>query len=181
MPPEFCDSENVPITLTRRTAHKYLSSIYAADDKDALVRLGVTEMTIEHLIGQLEEMIRSDQHGFRSRPNEWHSKLAHILERRGRSISNKERIRRLELIPLRDGRWVSLPNNNLSPTNPICFPNDSFGFEVPEGLPVQLVADYAARDRNREVFYASFGVVKIDRTWAPCVKSLLNHRLLIIL
>lgn len=154
----------MPVTLTAASAQRYLSKRYAASDKGALLRLGVTEMKIEDFIDEVERMIAQDKDGFRSRPNEWHSTLASILEQRGKLARNKDKMKKLRLIPLRDGLWVSAPNENSGYEDGVFFPDDSIGFEIPGGLKCSLVADDAAHDWNRRMFLTYLGVKLLDST-----------------
>lgn len=161
VPPEFCSHEGIPITQTDTSAHKYLSRQYDSSDKHALLRLGVQEMDIEIFIEEVRRISTAEEHTMRSAPLHWHSRLASILLEQKRSTRNWNLIKQLKLIPLRDGRWVSGSDVGHH-GHEIWFPNDDIGYELPTGLPWQLVADEAVRDRHRKGLFNALGVDQMD-------------------
>ena len=97
----------------------------------------------------------------RSAPPHWHSRLASILLQQEKAKKNWDLITQLRLIPLRDGRWVSSSDVGRR-GHEIWFPNDDIGYELPTGLPWQLVADEAARDRHRYDLFKALGVTQMS-------------------
>jgi len=161
VPPEFCSLEGIPITQTDASSHRYLSGQYDRSDKDALLRLGVKEMNIESFIEEIRRISLAEEHTMRSALPEWHSRLASILLEQKRSTKNWNLIKQLKLIPLRDGQWMSGDDAG-RPGHKIWFPNDAIGYEFPTGLPLQLVADGAVRDRHRNSLFHALGVDQIE-------------------
>jgi hypothetical protein len=156
VPLDFCDDEGVPITLTSLSAEFYLSQRYVTADKDALLRLGVTEMTVEAFVQQVQDMISNDPDDFRSRSPGWHATLAAVLEQRGRHARNKDLLLTLDVIPLRDGSWIAGIHGNTY------FPGDSTGFSIPGGLTCNIVHEEAAYNNHRRMLFHYLGVKEID-------------------
>jgi hypothetical protein len=161
VPAAFCNHDGTPLTLTDTSANRYLSRQYDLSNKDALLRLGVQEMDADGFIAEVKRISATEEHVMRSASPQWHSRLASILLEQKRSKKNWDLIKQLDIIPLRDGRWVSSINVT-RPGHEIWFPNNGIGYDLPTGLPWQLVADEAARDRHRHDLFKALGVVVMD-------------------
>ena len=81
----------------------------------------------------------------------WHTKVAVLLIRAASVPSWKVYIQRLKIIPLQNGRWA--PSFNAS----IFFPS-SGGVQIPEGLPLSLVAENALLNSSRKTLFSILGV-----------------------
>jgi hypothetical protein len=101
-------------------------------------------------MSDLTSMIRDDSGEFRAKSNDWHSRLAGILI--GLSERYSSELRKLELVPLEDGSWVSASGRQ------ILFPANKKEFELPGGLELMVVDSNAAADPARRNLYNFLGV-----------------------
>jgi hypothetical protein len=166
VPPEFCDSERKPFTFTQAKSVNYLSKEYSDKDKEILLSLGVTEMSLDQFLADLKVMAEWDPKGFQARSLKWHSDLAGALQAAMNKHTNsdtrhKKELSRIALVPLRNGKWLSgidiKGKNNL-----VFFPSHSLGCELPTGLTYDVVDADAVSFRNRKWLFEYLGVGEID-------------------
>lgn len=79
VPDKYMDHEGVPLTLTPSKHSVYVSQSYSHDDAEQLKLLGVTEMDDTLFLDHLEAIIKYQHDFFKSKPPEWHSRLAMVL------------------------------------------------------------------------------------------------------
>ncbi|KAF1995054.1 hypothetical protein P154DRAFT_379511, partial [Amniculicola lignicola CBS 123094] len=154
VPKHLSDDGMVPLILTPATSSVYVSSKYPPSDRFKLLQLGVTLMSIEIFIKDLGDFIIEYPEEFRSKPQRWHSRLAEVLT--SSIISSKDHqdaISALQIVPLRDGRWVASKEENL------LFPSRFKPLVIPSGIDVAEVHPNAEEDPNRRRLLMTLGAM----------------------
>src|SRR5271156_267095 len=153
VPKDFRDEEDIPITLTRESGHRYLSHHYQDSDFQYLQPVGVKELTKAQFLADLKaclaertassfpKYLSSQQHA------DWHSKLAKILLK----IATREELADFPIIPLRDGTWAT-------PSQVTFFPDGRGRHEIPEGIEIPVLERRAAEDKDRRLLFTFLGV-----------------------
>jgi hypothetical protein len=118
-------------------------------------------MDIESFIEEVRRISTAEEHTMRSAPPHWHSRLASNLSEQKRLTKNWNPFKQLKLILLRDGRWVSGFDVG-RPGHEIWFPNDDICYELPTGLPWQLVVYEAVCNTHRKDLSNALGVTQMD-------------------
>lgn len=150
-PLKFCDENGRPITATAKTSCRYLSSKYEPDDYETLTTFGVQEMGGREFLRELQKLMKDDPAFFCNQSLEWHSNLARALAPLCLDKVLSLQIGTLNLIPLRDGQWVSIEGKS------IFFPGDRHGLTIPDGINLYAIADEAAQDPFRRHLYRLLG------------------------
>jgi len=154
----FLDHENnkQPFTLTSKTATKYLSMRYPAWSIDSILSLGVLRLTDRAFLEDLEAMIAADPKGFQSRTVDWHQELAKVLLPLSRLDMLRSFLRRLPIVPLSDGTWVSASRNPV-------FSSSSLRLsQLPSSLSLLVVDPQASANASRRLLYQSLGISEIS-------------------
>lgn len=152
VPERLSDENNVPLILTPATTPVYVSSKYPSSDRYRLTQLGVKAMSIEMFITDLGKFIEEYPDEFKSKPQRWHSRLAEVLM--SSIVSSKDHqdaVSALQIVPLRDGRWVASKDENL------LFPSRSKPLIVPNGIDVVEVHPDAEEDYSRRQLLLTLG------------------------
>lgn len=144
-PHRFSDVKDTPFTLSALTRATYLSSAYRDREARALASLGVKVMDERRFLGDLAGLLASAAAEFRKRPREWHAQLAKVLVTLATDDFCKSLIRNMEIIQLRDRRWVAARDESIFFNNSAKAPN------IPEAVNVNVVhadveADVHCRD-----------------------------------
>lgn len=155
-PKQFCDPSGRPLTLTSDTSRQYLSPSYDSGDYEGLSTLGVQEMNSKHFLSDLRELIRTRPECFHTQALEWHSNVAKALIPLALDKQYFPSLAILKLIPLRDGRWVSVEEG------PDLFFGDRHGLTIPEGVDLMVVDPAAAADSSRESLFSLLGVANVN-------------------
>ncbi|KAF4631646.1 hypothetical protein G7Y89_g6486 [Cudoniella acicularis] len=153
--PRFTDDGGIPYTLGSHTEHKYLSLNYPLWDSwetGPACALGVKELTPGEFLQDLATVILRDASTFRNRPRRWHSDLAKILLALIVRDEHKLIISALDIIPLRDGNWVSAQGRT------IFFSEMTNDLKIPEGIPVMFVDPEAEASSDTRNLFAQLGV-----------------------
>lgn len=153
----FLDPARRPFCLSESTRTIYLSHNYPRHLKDIVCSLGVEEMSNEKFVEHFEQMILEDEKGFRAKPDEWHSEVARTLLPLTEDGALRDNLRRLQIIPLSNGEWVS------AISNPHTFHEQSFlgDFQVLNSL--RIIHPYAMKNRYRRSLWSSLDIKPIDR------------------
>lgn len=153
----FLDHARRPFCSSESTRSTFLSHNYPLYLKEILCSLGVEEMSNEKFVEHFEQMILEDEKGFRARPDEWHSEVARTLLPLIEDDALKENLRRLPIVPLSNGEWLS------ATSNPYTFQEQSFlgDFHVLGSL--RIVHPCAMKNRNRRNLWSSLEIKPIDR------------------
>jgi hypothetical protein len=160
-PDRFTDENGVPLTLNPDTAPKYLSPKYATTDRDNLTSLNVKEMTNEDFIGDMAKLLFTRSALFHSQSSEWHSTLARALIPLAIKKEFRSWLTSLPLIPLRDGRWVSMKGASNREQH-IFFEGDRQGLTIPDGFDALVVDPKASASHSRANLYQLLGVANFD-------------------
>ncbi|GAB1311860.1 hypothetical protein MFIFM68171_02070 [Madurella fahalii] len=83
--------------------------------------------------------------GLKEKPDKWHSRVAKIFYQEGELI--KQKLKRLPIIPLRNGSWVKATETHLY------LPSPNKNELVPSGVNISIVAEDAVRDASRKKLY----------------------------
>lgn len=158
----FSDSNNIPFTLTSQTRSKYLSVKYPEWVIDSLCNLGVKVLDSEGFLQDLGDGISNEPTVFRRKGAKWHSKLAKVLLPLAMDNDNKARLQEMELIPLKDGRWVSMKQGK------VYFHKGAPPEVTLEGLPLQTVHPAAEANPHRSTFLRYIGVEDFPDTSQIC-------------
>jgi hypothetical protein len=152
VPEPFTDTEGKPLILTPSTKSRYLSHKYPSSEWDRLSKLGVKSLSTENFIDDLRKFILRHPNDFREMPDKWQSRLAEaLLSSIHRSKFWKSTISALQIVPLRDGNWVSLNDGNL------LFPSRSNTMEVPKGIDIFEIHPSAETDYFRRQLFMVLG------------------------
>jgi hypothetical protein len=152
VPSRFIDNKRKPLTLGRQTKNKYLSSDYPLWEIGPICALGVKEMQPEDFLQDLSSIIVKDRHKFRNQSEKWHSKLAKTLLQLAVEGEHKLIISALDIIPLRDGSWVSAQGRT------IFFSEKVNGLDIPKEIPVLVVDPMIKLSCDRRDLFMKLGV-----------------------
>lgn len=153
----FLDHTGSPLCLSESTRSTYLSHDYPRHLKEVLCSLGVEDMSNKKFMEHFKQMVLEDEKGFRAKPDEWHSEVAKTLLPLIEDDVLRESLRRLPIVPLSNGEWVS------AVSKPCMFQEQSFlgDFQVMRSL--RIVHPYAMKNRNRRSLWSSLDIKPIDR------------------
>ncbi|KIW93628.1 uncharacterized protein Z519_06233 [Cladophialophora bantiana CBS 173.52] len=153
VPLDFCDRDGVPMTSSPRNDKGYLCHRYDVSLHDNLEALGVTKMTAAIFLEHLDRYIDQNTALFQGRKSaEWHTRLAEVLLKLSFDTECQEKLRKLPIIPLNDGRWVSAEEKN------VFLPQEAEGCMAPEGLAFRLVREDAANNPTARALYLQLGL-----------------------
>jgi hypothetical protein len=155
VPSSMLDDQGVPYTLNIHTEHKYLSAKYPSSEIGSILALGVKQLSEADFLEDLAAMIAlgdSLTKSFRQQSWGWHSLLAKMLQRMAARPELRPSISKLEIIPLRDGRWVSAEDKT------IFFSIQTNITDIPDGIPIMVVNHIAEAESERKRLYTQLGV-----------------------
>lgn len=134
----------------------YLSQYYHNDDKLALDQLGVKILTVGEICARVQADLISTSSRMKSgtTSNDWHSRSAKLLVlpfNKGWEAT-ADLVRKMGLIPLQDGRWVSAVSGS------IFYPHNHDLLPVPTDLGLQLLSAEALRNPDRKALFSKLGI-----------------------
>ncbi|KAK2592305.1 hypothetical protein QQS21_009995 [Conoideocrella luteorostrata] len=181
-------ADGTPV-LDDKDNNLFLSPKYAPDIVQTLKAYGLKELGISIVIDLLEEDIDATDSKLRNgaTSEEWHTVIAKFLcKHLYEGSKHQSRLENLDLIPLRDGRWVSALSRKVYPYFP-----ETNGIEIPNAVKMDIVRSTAVLNPHRkalfeklEVSEASIDMVrykifseftspsKSPQHWVSCVKYL---------
>lgn len=148
----FRDENGVPFTLSSRTANKYLSSNYPPWAIDGTASIGVSQLSSQEFLDDLNTLIREDPQAISAKSAQWHIQLAISLFRLTMDDALLSIMQDINLIPLQDGNWTSARRKSLF------FSKGQSYLEIPKGLDILVVDPIAGADPNRHRLFMSLGV-----------------------
>ncbi|KAF2177739.1 hypothetical protein K469DRAFT_676716 [Zopfia rhizophila CBS 207.26] len=152
VPERLSDENLVPLILTPATSSVYVSCKYPSSDRYKLLQLGVTSMSIEKFITDLGAFITEYPDDFKSKPQRWHSRLAEVLiSSIVGSKDHQDAVSALQIVPLRDGRWIASKDENL------LFPSRSKPLVIPNGIDVVEIHPDAEEGHYRRQLFMTLG------------------------
>ncbi|KAF1996938.1 hypothetical protein P154DRAFT_607356 [Amniculicola lignicola CBS 123094] len=149
---QFGDKDGIPFTLSSYTADGYLSLKYPAWAIEGTNSIGVSELSPQEFLADLDAAITQDPITFRTKPSTWHSQLAETLIRLSTNAELMSLIQDICLIPLQDGNWISAQGQSMF------FSKSETRLEIPSGIEVSIVDSSAESDPNRRKLFTTLGV-----------------------
>lgn len=148
----FADGEGIPFTLNTYTAASYLSLRYPTWVIEATNSIGVSQLSPQEFLGDLNSTIKQDPTTFRTRSVTWHSQLAETLIKLTTDVELMSAIQEICLIPLNDGTWTSARGQS------IFFSKSETSLEFPSGIEVLIIDSSAESDPYRHKLFTNLGV-----------------------
>ncbi|KAK0726345.1 hypothetical protein B0T21DRAFT_371413 [Apiosordaria backusii] len=134
----------------------YLSLEYQESDLAILWTYGMTNLLWQDLVSRAEADLQRSSSKMKDPKTdaEWHSLAANILKKALNDCSRKitDQIKALPLLPLSDGRWVSIVDGR------VYFPATVEGFSIPAVLKLRLLQADAAAQPERKALFQALGV-----------------------
>lgn len=134
----------------------FLSSEYSSEASKNLCCFGLREIGDEDMLELLEkDLARPSSESMYKRASTehgWHEKLARLL--RTMLMNHDDRLRRMSLLPLQSGEWISAAENakrNLN-SGQACL-STTEGIALPTGLPVERVFGLEHTPERGRLFY----------------------------
>lgn len=153
VPEKFTNADGKPLIPAGNTGLNYLSNQYSWDDWHSFKCLGVRFLSAEDFLDDLSVFISERPTEFQEMPHAWHSRLSTVLV--SLTVDNrvhKRAISTLQIIPLRDGQWMSPDVGNL------LFPLASSNLVVPRGTHAFEVHPDVEKDAHRRHLLVVLGV-----------------------
>jgi hypothetical protein len=149
---DFTDENGIPLIITKGTMATYISQNYVLEDHVHLARLGVKSLSAEEFLGDLKNFLHKSPRNFQEMSKSWHSSLANALSRIIHDFpQTKSTIMALEVVPIRDGSWIS-PSRGA-----ICFSDTSQSLAVPEGVDIYEIHPDASWGQFRRSLFINLG------------------------
>ncbi|GAW15237.1 hypothetical protein ANO14919_046460 [Xylariales sp. No.14919] len=148
-PSDYADEDGNPLVPPTSQTLIYASPNYSNMDSK-LQQLGVHRLSDKEFLNELGEFVSTRPEMFRSMSNKWHLRLSEILDHFVKD--HKNRISAWEIIPLRDGRWVS-PKSGL-----FLFPFKSSDRSIPKAIGVAEVHPDVSSNYHRRSLALKLGV-----------------------
>lgn len=158
VPEQYLDSKGIPLTLSKYTESQYISPLYKQTTLPALKKLGVKELTFDNFLSHLKSLIDKDFDTFKSKDNDWQSKLAAVLASEVKNTVYNTKVKELRIIHLRTGEWVT------ANVESIFFSKNDSNFKAPGGVQMAVVDPVAEADFNRQRLLTGLGVKSFDTT-----------------
>lgn len=162
-PTLFAGDDGRPMTLYPYTTTHYLSLNYPTWTIDSILDLGVSRLTNEEFLRDLDRMITHDPDGFHDRPSKWHEELATVLLPLVDLHDLEKAMRQLSIIPLLDGSWANseILRGRRAP-RPVFWPPDIDLHGSEAQLPFSIVkADLLLGVQRRKLF-ERLGITTLD-------------------
>ena len=158
LPENFLAEDRNPLLPDLEGAEIYLSPKYTEADFQILQRLGTRTLHWSKFVDRLEADLRilGDSKWRLQKFNaDWRTRICMILTKAfiGNHPNRQQRLRKLALIPLHDGRWVSSGHGRK-----IYFPKTD-DIPIPEDLGLDLVCLMAAKNVAWADLLSSLGVI----------------------
>lgn len=139
----------------------YLSKSYESADVKLLKSLGLKQISQKQILKRIRLGLSSIHDTSLDEP--WHTAFIALVQRLLEASHLKNDVRGLEVIPLKDNRWVSILSLKKNAVyQPYLVEEDSVEIEVPDGLGFQKLHVDAAADGERLSFYTHLGIACCD-------------------
>ena len=146
------NEEMEPFTLSARTATNYLSSKYPTWIVEGAKSIGISQLSPQNFLEDLQSMITHDPYSFRTKSAQWHSQLAEALVKLTTNAELLSTMQSICLIPLHDGTWTSAIGHS------ILFSRGGESLDIPSGINVLIIDSSAESDANRRKLFVALGV-----------------------
>jgi hypothetical protein len=157
VPEDFTYEDRLPLICSDKTKPTYLSHKYSAEDSLELSCIGVRSLSTEEFLADLRDFILEKPQDFQNMPNSWHSHLSKVLVKLINDDIVKSAISRLEIIPLRNGQWVSALQES------ICLSNPSDSLIIPNGLKFYEISPITRHHESRRILFVLLGVKSFSK------------------
>ena len=137
------------------TPEIYLSLEYQNHDLDLLENHGLDCITMQEVIARVKSDLVASVSRMKSTDDEdWHSRVARLLHLPfKKSWKEKEAVKQLSLLPLRNGRWSSIKSGT------VYYPRVSkTDLDIPADLVLDVVDPKAVANADRKQLFDSVGV-----------------------
>jgi hypothetical protein len=115
---------------------------------------GVQTLSLSELCTEFEHwMAQVGTAGIKEKPVAWHEQVSQVFKSDAGSV--KKRLRRLPIIPLQDGSWVSADSERVY----LDFDSED---KVPAGLDISVVDPTATQSQTRRRFFKYLGIGKYN-------------------
>ncbi|KAK0611985.1 hypothetical protein B0T14DRAFT_531382 [Immersiella caudata] len=157
--PIFRDQHREPLfdDLEGRAA-LYISKCYKVADLRLLHPYGLDPLSVQDILDRVSADLGRATSKMRSSTTDadWHSRVAKVLKYcfTLNDLFISDSIQTMPLLPLGNGRWVSLRTGQ----PPVYFPATSNNTTIPPGLPIQLICPNAAMHPDRKKLFLTLGV-----------------------
>ncbi|KEF63281.1 uncharacterized protein A1O9_01258 [Exophiala aquamarina CBS 119918] len=135
----------------------YLSCDYLFDDLEILKSYGLEYLHMGKVLDRVDKDLNSRASRLKSTDDQdWHSRTAKLLAMpfvMNWTVTTQERVRRLPLLPLQSGVWVSANNGP-------AYYAATEGVDIPKDLALSLIDPVAARNEDRKALFDHLGVVE---------------------
>jgi hypothetical protein len=152
---DFCIAGE-PFTLCELTKDRYLSSSYPSWVIEAMLSVGVSQLTPQEFVEDLATMITTDAELFHSKTSKWHEQLARTLVKHCTDTELMDLIQDLPIIPLSDGTWTAARGNN------IFFATSNTSLAIPDGIRIMIVDSDVPNDPHRRTLLTYLGVKALE-------------------
>lgn len=116
-----------------------------------LTSIGLSTLSVSDLCAEFCQWVSAvGVAGLKEQSNEWHCKVSRVFYGKGETVL--ERLRKLPIIPLRDGSWVKATESHLY------LPSQNKNEHVPRGVNISIVGQDASQDQSRREFYKYLGI-----------------------
>ncbi|KAJ3456983.1 hypothetical protein MRS44_014124 [Fusarium solani] len=153
--PEFIyQKDRTPFTLHSATEGRYLSDHYPlAATLRVIESLGLRPLSDREFLDDLRTMI-SRSPTWHHRPHGWHTDLAKALLRVSQTVSLRNELMHLPIIPLASGEWVSTCHD----PKPVLMSGEIKPGELPAHEALPIVDALAAQDEDRRELCQRLGL-----------------------
>ncbi|OIW34078.1 hypothetical protein CONLIGDRAFT_667268 [Coniochaeta ligniaria NRRL 30616] len=156
LPDNFIDQHGNPLFKDLNGSDAvYLSQDYKRRDLETLIGFGLRIMLWVEELARVEADAWSASSTMRNpeTDHDWHSRAANLLIALINTGSRAliPRVKRLALLPLCNGDWVSTENNAVQ------FPATTDGIPIPQGLGLHLIESNAASHSSRKELFRALG------------------------
>lgn len=152
IPPHFTNNVGEPFNFLPQTA--CLSKHYSPSGalNPGLERIGIKTLAMDDFVTSLHSFMVIRTHEFQNMPDHWHTLLCVALSRLLRlDMRVKYSIMSLNIVPLRDGRWVSMSQKI------VCFPSRSETLILPKGIEVLEIHPRVVEQHQRCTLFSTLG------------------------
>lgn len=140
----------------------YLSDEYESEDIRILKDLGMKQISSTQILERIKVgLSTSTDTPIHDIPldDPWHTAFAALIERLLETDIVKKDVKKLKIIPLDDGSWVSHLSLHVHAVYlPYLVDEDSVSIKIPDGLGFQKLHQTAAADGERASLYTSLGI-----------------------
>jgi hypothetical protein len=152
VPVEFTDENGAPLIISSRTKATYISQKYLLADYCHLMRIGVRGLSAEEFLLDLKNFLHQSPRNFHKMSKAWHSSFSNALSRIIHDAPQiKSAIMELEIVPTRDGSWISPYQRT------ICFSDDSYALAIPKGINVYEIHPEVSWSQFRRSLFMNLG------------------------